>query len=209
MFVTLLSTSLNFLPGFEYHLSARAVKFIRDQEHEISIEDSASHRPRSGSASIAAKAVKRMLVRESREDGLKECDNSLIGWEHGISERKAHLCLLLKPQVILQSTHSKNFTLLLAADHVVLRNHGIVDDANIDDPVSGHIMQRLIFFRLRLSAFLLITYQEFCQHKRATAVSTFRSYTNRKPPIRSIPGCSIRISRIQKGCSSDLCNFTI
>lgn len=128
--------------GFEYHLSARAVKFIRDQEHEVPTEDPVSHRSRSGSASIAAKAVKRMMVRENREDGFKECDNSLIGWEHGISEQKAHLCLLLKPQVVLRSTHSETSTLLLAADHVVLRNHGIVDDANIDDPVSGHIMRR-------------------------------------------------------------------
>lgn len=137
----------NFFQGFEYHLSARAVKFIRDQEFGFLAagpnDTITDRRPRSGSVHIAAKAVKRILARESREGpDDPNGSESLLGWEPGISERKAHLCLLLKPQVVLKSNHTEDFALLLVADHVVLRNHGIVDDANIDDPISGHIMQR-------------------------------------------------------------------
>ncbi|GJJ07408.1 hypothetical protein Clacol_001610 [Clathrus columnatus] len=131
--------------GFEYHLSARAVKFIRDQEPAVSTEvtyDSPMN-SRQGNAHLAAKAVRKILSGEGREDpDTSKGRDSLLGWEHGISEYKAHLCLLLKPQVVLQSNHPQDFTLLLAADHVVLRNHGIVDDANVEDHVSGLIMQR-------------------------------------------------------------------
>ncbi|KAF8528944.1 golgi-body localization protein domain-containing protein [Hysterangium stoloniferum] len=144
--------------GFEYHMSARAVKFIRDQALSIhpdlaEEQETVKRRPRAGSAHAAAQAVRRMLIGDERHkaDGTRSDKNHaqkltegdpLYGWDQGVLKRKAHLCVLLKPQIVLRSGRHERSTLVLVSDHVVLRNYGILDKANADDPVSGYVMQR-------------------------------------------------------------------
>ncbi|KAF8592433.1 hypothetical protein K439DRAFT_1400235 [Ramaria rubella] len=143
--------------GFEYHMSARAVKFIRDQalttRNATKEQIPEKRRPRAGSAHAAAQAVRRILTGDSTGDERAKNDepenserrmqtDPLYGWNQGVSERKAHLCLLLKPQIVLRSERSSRSALVLAADHVVLQNYGILDTFNADDPVSGYVMQR-------------------------------------------------------------------
>ena len=138
-------------------MSARAVKFIRDQAHSIRAEPRKpipeKRRPRAGSAQAAAQAVLRMLTGDERQKRneaphSKERTNNLTnadplyGWDQGVSERKAHLCLLLKPQIVMRSNRTPRSILVLAADHVILRNYGILDTLNAEDPVSGYVMQR-------------------------------------------------------------------
>ena len=138
-------------------MSARAVKFIRDQAHSARAEPGKSNhekrRPRAGSAQAAAQAVLRMLTGDERQRNTealhgKERTNKLTnadplyGWDQGVSERKAHLCLLLKPQIVMRSKRTPRSILVLAADHVILRNYRILDTLNADDPVSGYVMQR-------------------------------------------------------------------
>lgn len=139
-------------------MSARAVKFIRDQALTARIEprklDPEKRRPRAGSAQAAAHAVRRMLTGDERQKSNETQRNEeprtskltnadpLYGWDRGVSERKAHLCLLLKPQIILRSERSRRSIVVLAADHVILRNYGILDTFNAEDPVSGFVMQR-------------------------------------------------------------------
>ncbi|KIJ56610.1 hypothetical protein M422DRAFT_218123 [Sphaerobolus stellatus SS14] len=145
--------------GFEYHMSARAVKFIRDQTLAVSQEEpkdtTVKRRARAGSAHAAAQAVRRMITGEERFRGdtitarqskrrahpVSEND-PLYGWDEGVTEKKSHLCLLLKPQIILRCNKSPRSILVLVADHVILRNYGILDTLNANDPVSGYIMQR-------------------------------------------------------------------
>lgn len=138
-------------------MSARAVKFIRDQAHSTRVEPQTSNqekrRPRAGSAQAAAQAVLRMLTGDERQrntasqrskERTKKLANTdpLYGWDQGVSERKAHLCLLLKPQIVLRSKRTPRSILVLAADHVILRNYGILDTLNAEDPISGYVMQR-------------------------------------------------------------------
>ena len=141
-------------------MSARAVKFIRDQAHSTRNspreEFSPGKRQRlpAVGAQAAAQAVRRMLTGDDRHKPEETPSNKreeshklsntdpLHGWDQGVSERKAHLCLLLKPQIVLRSENSDHSVLVLAADHVVLRNYGILDTLNADDPVSGYVMQR-------------------------------------------------------------------
>jgi Fmp27, WPPW motif-containing RBG unit len=137
-------------------MSARAVKFIRDQAHRAGAEsqkpDPEKQRARAGSAQAAAHAVRRMLTGDERQkheiqrnyERTSKLTNAdpLYGWDRGVSERKAHLCLLLKPQIVLCSKRSTRSVLVLAADHVILRNYGILDTFNAEDPVSGYVMQR-------------------------------------------------------------------
>lgn len=143
-------------------MSTRAVKFIRDQAHptqamfqEVQSSEKRQRTTAAG-AQAAANAFRRILTGEERHQhgnprrderqrshSLSNTD-PLFGWDKGVSEKKAHLCLLLKPQIVLCSDKSARSVLVLAADHVVLRNHGILDTFNADDPVSGYVMQRSV-----------------------------------------------------------------
>jgi hypothetical protein len=139
--------------GFEYHMSARAVKFIRDQALTAdSNTNEKTVKPRQRAGSVAAQAVRRMLVGEDKQrPNLEKNTKSqspvadidpLYGWDQGVTARKAHLCLLLKPQIVLHNTNTPDSKLVLIANHVISRNYGILDTLNASDPVSGFIMQR-------------------------------------------------------------------
>ncbi|KAI0347243.1 hypothetical protein BDW22DRAFT_1322640 [Trametopsis cervina] len=144
--------------GFEYHMSTRAVKFIRDQGLQIlenlQTEVDQEKHEHVGPAQAAAQAMRRILTGgdsgprtsievppEPFEEALSETD-PMKGWGEGVSLQKGHFCLLLKPQLVLRSEASKEAVCVLAAVQGKLQTYNILDDANIDDPVSGKVMSR-------------------------------------------------------------------
>ncbi|KAJ3537089.1 hypothetical protein NM688_g6737 [Phlebia brevispora] len=145
--------------GIEYHMATRAVKFIRDQAlaaAEKLQHEPVEHKERRGTAAsatvAAAHAVRKMLadglgstsVESSPEPLFHTLDNKdpLKGWSKGVSLRKGHFCLLLKPQVVLRCEKTMESVCVLAAVQGKLQTFNIVDDANADDPVSGKVMSR-------------------------------------------------------------------
>ncbi|KAI0939194.1 hypothetical protein AcV5_000680 [Taiwanofungus camphoratus] len=142
--------------GIEYHMATRAVKFIRDQAQaalaNVSEETESSRGP-VASAQAAAVAVRNFLIGDSGPSTNVETspqqtlDNPgpldpLDGWSEGVSLRKSHFYLLLKPQVVLRSESSTDSVCVLAAVQGKLQNFAIMDNSNMDDPVSGKIMSR-------------------------------------------------------------------
>ncbi|KAI0750742.1 golgi-body localization protein domain-containing protein [Daedaleopsis nitida] len=146
--------------GFEYHMAQRAVKFIRDQAQTALAEihhDTEKHgRGPAASAQAAAIAVKKLLVGDSHGGGtaptvefvpqtvskLPATVDPLHGWAEGVSARKGHFCLLLKPQIVLRSNEDDESVCVLAAVQGKLKTFSIMDDANAHDPVSGKVMNR-------------------------------------------------------------------
>ncbi|THH02741.1 hypothetical protein EW026_g149 [Hermanssonia centrifuga] len=151
--------------GVEYHMATRAVKFIRDQaltaihnfEHE-NIEPDKHRGHATGVAQTATQAVRKILgggdggpstsVESSSEPLFHTPDNRdpLKGWSKGVSLRKGHFCLLLKPQLILRSETSTESVCVLTAVQGNLQTYHIMDDVNADDPVSGKIMNSSSLF---------------------------------------------------------------
>ncbi|GLB33910.1 putative RNA pol II promoter Fmp27 protein [Lyophyllum shimeji] len=146
--------------GLEYHMATRAVKFIRDQAEAVlddESDDSGSWEYHNVSAAtataqMAASALKKMLKGDSSKPSveistskepapsLEEFD-PLEGWSEGLSLRKSHCCLLLKPQVVLRGEGSKG-ALVVAAVQAKLQAYTIMDDSNADDPICGKVMSR-------------------------------------------------------------------
>ncbi|KAG8218593.1 hypothetical protein J3R82DRAFT_4234 [Butyriboletus roseoflavus] len=146
--------------GYEYHMATRAVKFIRDQA-EAMVRQVAGHsteksKASAGAAQAAASAFRRMLAGGRGNTSLDiQTDvasdpadvKPLEGWEEGVVLRKRHFCLLLKPQIILQSADSSpdidtESVVILAAVQAKLQVFKIMDASNLEDPISGHIMHR-------------------------------------------------------------------
>ncbi|TFK23245.1 hypothetical protein FA15DRAFT_705606 [Coprinopsis marcescibilis] len=139
--------------GLEYHMATRAVKFIRDQANAAGVGDRESESEETTSQSetinIATSAFRKMLgtekpsveiVHETKVANL-ETPDPLDGWEGGISLRKSHCCLLLKPQIVLRGSDAKD-TCIIAASQAKLQSYAIMDKLNSDDPVSGKVMSR-------------------------------------------------------------------
>jgi len=141
-------------------MSTRAVKFIRDQATGLQLEDTRENTIKRRTR--AAQAVRRIISGEDKTKGetslrstkdrtsLSETD-PLYGWDQGVTETRSHLCLLLKPQIVLRSEKNSRSSLVLVADNVILRNYGILDTLNANDPVSGFIMQRYVTCIIRCS----------------------------------------------------------
>jgi hypothetical protein len=153
--------------GFEYHLATRyvtypttdidiklifcrAVKYIRDQARATRVKtepgnkgDNISSKP----AQLAASAIRKLLkgekssVEVNQQDFLGLLCEPLDGWCAGVTLSKAHCCFLLKPQVVLRDEDSGDVC-VIAATQAKLQSFAIMDDANIDDPISGKIMSR-------------------------------------------------------------------
>ncbi|KZT74332.1 hypothetical protein DAEQUDRAFT_761200 [Daedalea quercina L-15889] len=146
--------------GIEYHMATRAVKFIRDQARTALVDmlqEKEQHRGPVASAQAAAIAVRNFLVGDHASSHAGEDSqyplldtpgpvDPLDGWSDGVSLRKSHFCLLLKPQVVLRSVSDTDSELdsvcILAAVQGKLSSFAILDDANADDPVSGKVMTR-------------------------------------------------------------------
>ncbi|KAF5344064.1 hypothetical protein D9758_008855 [Tetrapyrgos nigripes] len=137
--------------GLEYHMATRAVKFIRDQAEAALSSLDGDHK---SAAQAAASVIKRILIGDSHKSSeggggatlpvlpsLDELD-PMNGWSDGVSLRKSHCCLLLKPQVVLRNKSSEQDICVVAAIQAKLQSFAIMDDSNADDPVSGKVMSR-------------------------------------------------------------------
>jgi hypothetical protein len=85
------------------------------------------------------------------------------GWSDGVSIRKSHLCLLLKPQFCLQMEHRNGAkgekelppsTVVISTTSASLQSFDVVDNEHADDPVNGHIMVRLVTSVSSISQYL-------------------------------------------------------
>ncbi|KAH9951643.1 golgi-body localization protein domain-containing protein [Amylocystis lapponica] len=142
--------------GVEYHMAARAVKFIRDQAQAALTEllhDAEDTPGRVSGAQAAALAVRKLLGGDSDKNtfidvvpasnqGISDSLNPLNGWSEGVHLRQSHFCLMLKPQIILRSEADANSVCILAAVQGKVKTFAIMDNANADDPVSGKVMSR-------------------------------------------------------------------
>ncbi|TFK55958.1 hypothetical protein OE88DRAFT_1731595 [Heliocybe sulcata] len=143
--------------GFEYHLATRAVKFMRDQAkaglhlNREEINDSKPKGP-GASAQAAAQAFLRRLAGDDDDRTSVQMSRQplpqpgvvdpLGGYSEGVSLRKSHFCLLLKPQVVLRSEANSNSVCVLAAVQAKLQTFAITDEANAEDPINGKILTR-------------------------------------------------------------------
>jgi hypothetical protein len=66
----------------------------------------------------------------------------LDGWSDGVSLRKSHCCLLLKPQVVLRNRSELEETCVISALQAKLQSFAIMDELNAEDPISGKVMSR-------------------------------------------------------------------
>ena len=99
-------------------------------------------------AQVAASALRKMLKGEPSKSSVEVCSderreviNPLDGWTSGVSLRKSHCCLLLNPQVVMRGQGPKD-TCIVAAVQAKLQSFAIMDNSNVDDPVSGKVMSR-------------------------------------------------------------------
>jgi hypothetical protein len=140
-----------------YSQSLSAVKFIRDQaEAAVATTLYKDDKPKgpASSAQVAAHALRKILTGErgpntaihvSSEDHSTHASDAmgpLSGWSDGVSLRKSHFCLLLKPQIVLRSETNVDSVCVLAAVQAKLQSFAIMDDSNAEDPISGKIMSR-------------------------------------------------------------------
>ena len=113
-----------------------------------------SHSGPSSSAHAAAAKLKTLLTGENSGpteleftpqtvSKLSSTVDPLHGWAEGVSAVKGHFCLLLKPQIVLRSNDDRESVCILAAVQGKLKTFAIMDNANVNDPVSGKIMNRL------------------------------------------------------------------
>ncbi|KAJ7094663.1 golgi-body localization protein domain-containing protein [Mycena belliarum] len=134
--------------GLEYHLATRAVKFIRDQAEEVSVMAGPDKHRSLGTAQAAAHALRKILSgheRKSVEEPAHDAaidSNPLDGWFEGVSLKKGHCCLLLKPQIVLRDESVSGRTCVVAAVQAKLQSYAIMDDSNVEDPISGKVMSR-------------------------------------------------------------------
>lgn len=150
-----------------------AVKFIRDQHREqVGFDDSVDdHSPAKGSTNVAQAAFKSIrktlgggpetqVITNVLEDDLDEAPppvlDPLDGWCQGVSLKRSHFCVLLKPQIVLQSETNKESVCVVAAGVAKLQTNIIMDDSNADDPVSGKIMSRQVNLSLCFYFILLL-----------------------------------------------------
>ncbi|KAG9096705.1 hypothetical protein FRC06_008417 [Ceratobasidium sp. 370] len=152
--------------GFEYHLSERAVRFIREQSPTPtsklprSSQEAANGPTPRNRAQAAAHTIRKIFTSEggSRESATVEIPQPIkcqgkgevepaSGWKaDNIVVNKSHLCLLLNPQFILRSTVDAESILVITAAKASLQTFAILDknymDGYTSDPINAHIMKR-------------------------------------------------------------------
>lgn len=136
--------------------SCSALKFIRDQADAALAVDKAQVNDEvhdsSDAAQVAASALRRLLKVENTTNSpeislaaqpASELDKvePLRGWSTGVSLRQAHCCHLLNPQVVMRGDPESR-ACIIAAILAKVQSYAIMDNAHIDDPVSGKVMSR-------------------------------------------------------------------
>ncbi|KAG6896106.1 hypothetical protein C0992_010275 [Termitomyces sp. T32_za158] len=135
-----------------------AVKFIRDQA-EAALDDDSDTEESPGrswegttDAAQMASAFRKIFKGDHGKTSVEvssqgrinrppEKFNALDGWSEGVSLRKSHFCLLLNPQIAMRGEGPKD-SIILAAGQARLQVFTIMDNNNVDDPVSGKVMSR-------------------------------------------------------------------
>jgi hypothetical protein len=134
-----------------------AVKFIRDQAKAAL---AAHHEPEEGgektwgnskTAQMAASTLRKMLGSDQPKSSVEVSTDTVVlptdavdplsGWSNGVSLRKSHCCLLLKPQIVMRV---EGHNCVVAAVQAKLQSFAIMDDSNADDPISGKVMSRFM-----------------------------------------------------------------
>lgn len=139
------------------------MKFIRDQANAALAvqkeEQCAKDRGPGHTAQLAATALRKTYailkgdnstkisvdLAPERNSQVPGKIDPLHGWTEGVSLRKSDCCLLLKPQIVFRG-ESPADSCIVAAAQAKLQSFAIMDDFNLDDPVSGKVMSRLVNF---------------------------------------------------------------
>ncbi|EJU06094.1 hypothetical protein DACRYDRAFT_97695 [Dacryopinax primogenitus] len=161
--------------GLEYHMTERAIKFIRDHAKPVNDippeadEFRASSQPALGTSSQtgrvqgAAQGLFRLFTHDGRAsddsprwrphhtDDIFEDPHT--GWLDDVLIRKSHIARLIKPQVVLRSDLNADSITVVAIRSVYIRNFTVLDREHLDDPINGPIMQRNYFSLSGLQAF--------------------------------------------------------
>ncbi|KAH7344029.1 golgi-body localization protein domain-containing protein [Rhizoctonia solani] len=153
--------------GFEYHLSERAVRFIREQSPSFASksprmsQDSQDPTPRNR-AQAAAHTIRKIFTADggSRDSAAQIMDvpqpikcqaqgeiEPASGWKtDDIIVNKSHMCLLLNPQFTMRSTADDESILVITVNHASLQTFSILDKKFVDDltadPINANIMKR-------------------------------------------------------------------
>lgn len=121
------------------------------------MDDDRQPKVRPSGAQAAANALRKILIGEggpNRSNSAAEVTdanildpdtvNPMSGWSDGVSLRKSHFCLLLKPQIVLRSESNVDSVCVLAAVQAKLQSFVVMDDSNVEDPITGKIMTRCV-----------------------------------------------------------------
>ncbi|KAJ1308412.1 hypothetical protein OPQ81_004117 [Rhizoctonia solani] len=154
--------------GFEYHLSERAVRFIREQSPSLAsksprMSQDSEHGPTPRNrAQAAAHTIRKIFTADggSRDSAPQNIDvpqpikcqiqgeiEPASGWKtDDIIVNKSHMCLLLNPQFTMRSTADNESTLVITVNHASLQTFAILDKNFVDgvtaDPINANIMKR-------------------------------------------------------------------
>ncbi|KAI5479861.1 hypothetical protein MNV49_002419 [Pseudohyphozyma bogoriensis] len=155
--------------GLSYHLSAKAIKFIRDLDKERDRTDRSKwHRRKSmrtgsttrKSAFEEAQKTNRLLddlvsgggsfwaaTEESGEgrrtfgDALDvDPDSAAESLPESFDLHSGHLCMFIKPQVSLQSDVDERSTIIITAFRAQLKAFQVIDLTMPDDPINRHVL---------------------------------------------------------------------
>lgn len=137
-------------------MATRAVKFL----HDLAIEDNTRRHTEDvkrpwiavDGAQAAVDAFRNLLGTEKTSTEGQGPDthepfspsDPLRGWSDGVALSKSHYCVLFKPQFVLQSQKCDDACVVVTASDISLQNFRVIDVQNQDDPVTGHIMNRLV-----------------------------------------------------------------
>lgn len=121
----------------------------------------------------------------------------LDGWAEGVSLRKSHCCLLLKPQIVLRGETPAD-TCIVAAAQAKLQSFAIMDLLNLDDPISGKVMSRSVEVYCA-GVFLII-----CFNRNYTSLSGLQAFapTNVRSPTGADGSVPLEVL-IDLRCESD------
>ncbi|CAE6486800.1 unnamed protein product [Rhizoctonia solani] len=154
--------------GFEYHLSERAVRFIREQSPSLTSksprmsQDSEYDPIPRNRAQAAAHSIRKIFTADggSRDSAPQSIDvpqpikcqaqgeiEPASGWKtDDIIVNKSHMCLLLNPQFTMRSTADDESILVITVNHASLQTFAILDKNFVDgltaDPINANIMKR-------------------------------------------------------------------
>ncbi|KZO94872.1 hypothetical protein CALVIDRAFT_538650 [Calocera viscosa TUFC12733] len=153
--------------GLEYHMTERAIKFIRDHAKPVDdkppeLDDLGTSSPpalaagtQTGRVQGAAQGLFRLFTHEGRssEDSPRWRPHHVedifedphTGWLDDVLIRKSHIARLIKPQVVLRSDLNADSITVVAIRSVYIRNFSVLDREHLDDPINGPIMQRNYF----------------------------------------------------------------